>query len=181
MHYSNLVIIERPEEMTQSSIERAVAEAMGPEGTSWWDFYQIGGRWTGCLDGYDPTKDPKNIETCYLCGGTGVRPGGREEFGETWFKACNGCNGCSGTGKSQTSPTTWGFHLGDIVPIETVTEEQLACFHRVVCGYGTFCRQEYVPWLEPVEAKFVKKSLPPLEWLKKEHVGHLAVVVDNHN
>lgn len=27
-----------------------------------WDWYQIGGRWTGLLDGYDPQKDPKNLE-----------------------------------------------------------------------------------------------------------------------
>ncbi len=27
-----------------------------------WDWYQIGGRWTGLLDGYDAEKDPANLD-----------------------------------------------------------------------------------------------------------------------
>lgn len=57
-----------------------------------WDWWGIGGRWTGFLDPtYDPTKDPRNIETCWLCKGTGTR---------TDMTVANGCNGCDGTGKS---------------------------------------------------------------------------------
>ena len=32
-----------------------------------WDWFQIGGRWTGHLSDYDPEKDPANIERCDLC------------------------------------------------------------------------------------------------------------------
>jgi hypothetical protein len=40
-----------------------------------WDWWQIGGRWTGALtQDYDPTKDIENQEWCDLCGGTGNRP-----------------------------------------------------------------------------------------------------------
>lgn len=43
---------------------------------------------------------PSEIATCYLCSGTGERPGGREQFGDEWYAGCNGCNGCNGTGES---------------------------------------------------------------------------------
>ena len=38
-----------------------------------WDWYVIGGRYTGSLTGYDPEKDPANTKVCSLCGGTGKR------------------------------------------------------------------------------------------------------------
>jgi hypothetical protein len=39
-----------------------------------WDWWQIGGRWTGTFaDGYNPSEDPNNIEVCSLCEGTGQR------------------------------------------------------------------------------------------------------------
>ena len=70
------------------------------------DWWQIGGRWSGFFDtGYDPEKDPANQEVCNLCDGTGTRPDGIERFGEEWAKWCNGCNGCQGTGVKTKWPT----------------------------------------------------------------------------
>lgn len=41
-----------------------------------WDWYVIGGRWTGLFDNkYDPRKDPRNLKKCEFCNGTGDRPG----------------------------------------------------------------------------------------------------------
>ena len=89
-------------------IETAIAFQMEPfdENDSWfqdgsrWDWYQIGGRSTGrfAAPGYDPHADPRNIEVCWLCHGTGVRPD---------MKVENGCNGCRGTGQSLKWPTDW--------------------------------------------------------------------------
>lgn len=64
-----------------------------------WDWWQLGGRYSGLFaPSYDPDKDPANIETCWLCGGTGKRPD----------MVCeNGCNGCKGTGKMVKWPTQW--------------------------------------------------------------------------
>ena len=43
---------------------------------SQWDWYSIGGRWTGLFDPkYKPEEDPQNMEVCDLCKGTGDRSG----------------------------------------------------------------------------------------------------------
>lgn len=63
MHYYGLVFL--PRSIERMGIESAVAKVMGRHDVDnqngLWDFYQVGGRWTGELDGYDPNKDPKNI------------------------------------------------------------------------------------------------------------------------
>ena len=176
MHYSNLVIIEKTDD-----VEAAVKNAMGAheDAGGFWDWYQIGGRWTGALDGYDPDKDERNVEECEWCHGTGVR---RDVVG-----VANGmaqkqwCNGCDGKGKKVKWPTQWAAHPGDIAPIESLTEEVYKRFYRIVTPYcRTYGDEEYLPWREPVEEKFRKREKPPLDWLKKEYEGHLVVVVDNH-
>lgn len=168
MHYGNLVIIEKPED---GDIDKAVERAMGPseENGGFWDWYVIGGRWTGALDGYDPETDPANVETCDLCRGTGKR-------GD--MAVANGCNGCSGKGTRTKWPTQWGRHAGDVAPIESVTEDAYK-FYRIVTPYCSYASERYAPWDK--DNLFQKIEQPPLEWLKQEYAGHLAVVVDNHN
>jgi hypothetical protein len=64
-----------------------------------WDWWQLGGRWTGVWSDYDPAKDPLNHQTCWLCQGTGLR---NDETG----RACRvehpdyTCNGCGRETKS---------------------------------------------------------------------------------
>ncbi len=173
MHYANLIVVERPPNITEESIKSAVGELM-EDHRDWWDFWQIGGRWTGLFDGYEPAKDQKNIKPCKLCGATGKRRDMRVE---------NGCNGCEGTGKAVEWPTQWVFHPGDVVPIEALTPEHYAQIHRVVLdGYGAFSSEEFVPWAAgSITEQFRKKELPPLEWIQRELAGYIAVIVDNHN
>jgi len=142
VHYSNLVIVEKPDD---HDIKKAVAEVMSPHENHWWDWYQIGGRWTGVFDGYDPAKDPANQQD------------GRAKW-----------------------PTEWAEHPGDIVPLESVSEESYKKFFRVVIGRRTFGGEDYLPW-KKIEEMFPRREMPPLEWLKNEYAGHLAVVVDNHD
>lgn len=111
MHYYALVVI--PEESTD--IEAAVASAMGPHEENWdeethtgfWDWWQVGGRYTGRITGYDPRTDPANYSVCEFCKGTGVRKDeiaassgthlreitepNHPRFGERGW--CNGCDG----------------------------------------------------------------------------------------
>lgn len=101
--------------LKRSEVEQAIAEQMEPfseEGKGWfgdgsrWDWYQVGGRFTGLLDGYDPKKDPRNVETCNLCAGTGKRKD---------MVVVHGCNGCSGKGRQTKWPTQWAKHDGDVL------------------------------------------------------------------
>uniref|UniRef100_UPI003F49400C hypothetical protein n=1 Tax=Pseudonocardia sp. CA-138482 TaxID=3240023 RepID=UPI003F49400C len=66
-----------------------------------WDWWQIGGRWTGWLSGYDPRTDPALTEPCPQCHG---------DLAED-----RGCNGCDSTGRARIWPTSWPRHDGDIV------------------------------------------------------------------
>lgn len=76
-----------------------------------WDWWQIGGRWTGYLGDYDPSEDPKNMETCTLCEGTGQR----------YDNIVQGkCNGCDGEGKRVSWPTQWKHHKSDIFKVSDV-------------------------------------------------------------
>lgn len=123
MHYSNLVIVDK--KSAQTDLKLSVESAMGPheEDGGFWDWYQIGGRWTGILDGYDPSTDPRNQEKCNLCDGTGKRKD---------IQCVNGCNGCEGTGIAEKWPTQWAEHPGDVMPVKNLTQEQLDKFFRVV-------------------------------------------------
>jgi hypothetical protein len=177
MHFAILVVTEnKPSAQDQTPID----EVMQPYHDQHYDWYQVGGRWTGLLDGYDPEKDPANIKTCDLCGGTGSRPNGLEQFGAEWVKSTNGCNGCSGTGKRVEWPTQWKSRDGDTIPVTDLTEELYpAKFHGVcVEGYGWYEGEEFQPW-QPAGKSFVPKDLPPLAWLKEQ--GEFATIVDCHN
>lgn len=89
-----------------------------------WDWYQIGGRWTGLFSDYDPTKDERNYSECNFCNGTGDREGwvyyenGERKFKDDWAEECNGCNSCHGTGKS----LNYGFvpFPGDVTKVKNV-------------------------------------------------------------
>lgn len=103
-----------------------------------WDWWQVGGRWTGMLNPvYDPESDPNNSEICFLCKGTGKRPD---------MKIENGCNGCEGTGIRTKWPTQWAKFSGDQIqrkdlPLEALrtkaeieAAEKYDLFHRLLAG-----------------------------------------------
>lgn len=106
MHKGVILILKAE---NRKEIEERINEFMEPYGDSRvWDWFQIGGRWSGILDGYEPDKDPKNIVTCDLCQGTGKHKD---------MKIENGCNGCDGTGKHPKWPSERGDYEGDILPL----------------------------------------------------------------
>lgn len=73
-----------------------------------WDWWTIGGRWTGSLGTYRPEMDKANYVKCYMCNGTGSRPDGDYSKSNTWARKGNdlypvkpnarGCNVCYGSG-----------------------------------------------------------------------------------
>lgn len=111
----------------------------------WWDWFQIGGRWTGAhTPDYHPEEDEQNYENCMVCGGGGFR---RDKFGEeerlkTPSYTCNGCghyddtlkiwtHGKFGKGKQCKWPTQWAKHSGDIIPVSEINDK-LDCYTLIV-------------------------------------------------
>lgn len=102
MSHASLLLALRPEDLICAGMDgdAAIAYQMEPfdENGQWlkngsrWDWYVVGGRFTGKLDGYDPSEDPRNFEPCKRCQATGKRKD---------MVVANGCNGCDGTGVSR--------------------------------------------------------------------------------
>jgi len=117
MSHACLIVALSPEDLERAGgdLKKAVAHQMEPfdENGQWfkegsrWDWWVIGGRFTGRLrPGYDPMTDPANLETCWLCQGTGMRKdalGAEERRRDPAYT----CNGCEGKGKSVKFPTQW--------------------------------------------------------------------------
>jgi hypothetical protein len=172
------------------NIVEAIDELMAPhvegydeaadELSGWWDWYQIGGRWTGVLDGYDPSADPRNSEVCYLCHGTGTR---------TDMVVANGCNGCAGTGIKEKWPTDWAKHPGDIARLGDVRAKiaEDARPYRVIGPEIMAVVETYNPEGthyddEPYEtAKFQRHPQVVLDAIDSLYDDCIVVVVDYHN
>jgi hypothetical protein len=60
---------------------------------------------------------------CRICNGTGVRPGGKEQFGAVWFENCNGCNGCHGKGTVRPSETWYPFEAENVLDFTEFCEQ----------------------------------------------------------
>lgn len=128
-HFSVLVIVgEQP--ITLEDAEDKVRPLLAPydENGEWfrdgskWDWWQIGGRWTGRLSGYKPADDPRNIENCDLCNGTGKRPDLAAISSQEWANECGGCNGCKGKGTRVKWPTAWAEHEGNICRVADIRD-----------------------------------------------------------
>lgn len=88
-----------------------------------WDWYQLGGRWTGVWSDYDPEKDPANHEECWLCQGTGIRDDtiGRRHREQYPEYTCNGCEGGPTPGTAVKFPTKWVARPDlDVVPVRAL-------------------------------------------------------------
>jgi hypothetical protein len=139
-----------------------------------WDWWQFGGRWTGFLTDYDPTKDEGNKETCTRCKGSG-----------------KDCNYCNNTGLIEKWPTSWNKYPGDVLPVEKLIENHKVkdkTLYAVIDRNGVWWNSESKDtWLlEDAERKLAERERE-LEWGKKfnelleEHRDCYAVVVDVHN
>ena len=146
-----------------------------------WDWYVLGGRWTGALDGYDPTTDPANIVTCDLCSGTGTRPEWPAECTAEWIAECNGCNGCSGNG----TRLRWDFvpHMGDVWPVSEITTiPDRFVPNAILTPDGTW-HERAVIGMFGMELE-VKESdgdwLAVVAKLLDEHANDIALIIDCH-
>lgn len=166
MHYLAYVLIPG-----EGDVDGLVAEAMAPYDESreveqrtetydgeaetywvnpvgFWDWYQIGGRWTGRLSGYDPLSDPALLEVCRWCDGTGQRNDGVGRASRAKDPAYT-CNGCDGKGKRPLWPTERPRHSGDITDAWTVianlTKDQIPHSFIVHGSESVTHTERYVP------------------------------------
>lgn len=158
-----------------------------------WDWYQIGGRFTGLLDGYDPLTDPALLEVCRWCDGTGQR---NDEVGRA-FRTENPdytCNGCNGKGKNPVWPTDRPRRSGDVgdaLTVAAMLTEEKAPYSFVVHGSESVAHAErYVPdaphgeWFVPDFTPARMLSLIGRTIAARRDAGHIGdriVVVDYHN
>lgn len=150
-----------------------------------WDYYTVGGRWTGELtvNDYDPFEDIENMEVCIFCGGTGERA----TFplpGHEW-EAVGGCNGCFGNGLSMRSKcSTWLPYDGDVAPLSEVDPEFLPA--AVVTPDGKWYEREGYDGSPDVsiEVALDNREKRDARWratvnaLYEQHPGATAVLVD---
>jgi hypothetical protein len=148
-----------------------------------WDWWVIGGRWTGALSGYDPGKDPNNIETCPLCEGTGKRT---DALGEEMRRMAPDytCNGCDGTGKRVKWPTQWGNHVGDITLCAAVRPDFEP--HAVLTPTGEWIAHWFSSPLKGILAEVVAGDPERAAWreklaeLRAAYPYNVVAVVDCH-
>ena len=134
-----------------------------------WDWWQVGGRWSGVLTGYDPEKDPRNHEPCRWCNATGKRRDMEVE---------NGCNGCSGTGTALKWPTQWVDTSENVVIAGSVDwDSGHRIPHAIVTPSGDWI--EGPSWGADQASKEAWKE--EAKALLAKYAEHIVVMVDCHN
>lgn len=140
-----------------------------------WDWWQIGGRWTGTLGEYDPEKDPANIETCDLCHGTGKR---RD------MVVAGGCNGCRGEGRRVKWPTSWragGAEVGNVAPALEILKDDKRIPFAIVTPDGAWSEKGKMGWFGCVsDAKGKDDWRAQARQIVEAHADCTAVVIDCH-
>lgn len=173
-HFAVIVLVGK-----NDNIERAVERLLEPynEDGEWfregskWDSWVIGGRWTGGLDGYDPTTDPRNLETCKFCE-NGIctqriadqYPAYQDGVGKT----CRQCKGTAKVVKWQLAP-----HSGDVMPVAELLERTFELPLAIVTPDGKWHEQGEAGWFDNVWEPEVRRLLA-------ENPDKLAVLVDCH-
>ena len=140
MSHAAVLVALSPDDVKRAGgdVKEAVAYQMEPfnENGEWfkdgsrWDWWVIGGRFTDRLDAerYDPSSDPANKQTCWLCNGTGKRDDalGRQERQRD---PSYGCNGCGGTGMETKHPSEF-VDRGNVARRGALTEDGLLAARR---------------------------------------------------
>lgn len=190
-HFATIVLIGgeiNPKDRAQ--VENAVIPLLAPydENGEWfkdgsrWDWWVIGGRFTGLLDGYDPAADPINHEPCDFCEATGITTQAVADkypaYQDTVGKECIQCRGSGWRVK-------WNLadHDGDVMPVEQIDWDKLPWTPGVyVTPNGEWHEQAQNGWWGTT----IGESKEEDEWTKEfrtemeSYKGATAVVVDCH-
>jgi hypothetical protein len=151
MHYHAEIWTPKNSTIESSELESWIERVMAPHKERYieesdsligfWDWWQIGGRWTGKKDGYKPEEDENNKETCSVCYGTGKRNdtlGQKERLRNHAYT----CNGCQGAGRRTKWPTSWAKYQGDIAHVSAISDK-LSCFTMLIPDVKVLHREEW--------------------------------------
>lgn len=148
MHYhAEVWVRDRDRATVEADVERAMSphqeayDETTEEHHGFWDWYVIGGRWTGVKSKTNPTKDPRNYETCFLCQGGGQRNdtlGRRERQSDPSYS----CNGCGGTGQMLKHESKWVKLATDIMPITDIPID-FECHTLLIPDCKPFFKEEW--------------------------------------
>ena len=172
-HFSVLVVTEKkPDEKLLHKLF-APYEENGENEKQKWDWYQVGGRWTGHLSDYDPEKDPSNMVACKFCKGTGMRNDevGIEARSENPSYTCNSCDG---KGEHLKWPTNWVPCDQDSIQVKDLSKNIEPTF--AILKDGEWLERGEMGWFAMVSNKKDKdewqkqfnetlKALPKNNWL----------------
>ena len=182
MHFSCLVVAKDRDEVDRQMNRSKVKHLLD------WDFFQVGGRWTGLLDGYDPDADPNLLEVCSICNGSGLRTDAlglkarRENPNYT-------CNGCDGKGKRTAWPSQWPERDGDRAPASVIKASGKRTFALVAPDF-VGSKDDGVDWsqeLAHVDSHKEREAARDASWQEKfdrelDRLGdQLCWVVDYHS
>lgn len=130
----------------------------------YWDWYQIGGRWSGVLDGYDPETNPLNTEECGHCRGTKLNNGSETP-----------CAYCEGKGVTPKWPTSWVPYKGDIAIVGDIKERRIP--YTIVSDDKWLSKEKWNGKSFATTKDFTKKATKILD----DNKENIAVVVDYHS
>ena len=146
-------------------------------GDAFYDWYEVGGRYTGRHDNYKGWEDPINMEICDLCRGTGQRTDNVAAANDG-MKATRGCNGCHGDGVKVKY--SFGPHAQDVMALKDVRAD-LECYTVIIArDLDEEPEIHHVDGSDFVKTGFTGDNVPA--FLKDENItdGYL-VTVDYHN
>jgi hypothetical protein len=141
-----------------------------------WDWFEIGGRWTGRLvEDYDPYRDPDNLETCWMCKGTGKRDDelGRKARAEDPTYTCNVCDGSGQSVKHQLKRFP-----GDILPTRLVPKDIAP--HAIVTPDGKWHQESKMGWFAMTWDEDPDWDKKVAEIMKTHRENTVTVLVDCH-
>jgi hypothetical protein len=183
MHYFGAAVA--PSDTTRELAEKVIDPILAPH-QEWqkseddyggvWDWYVVGGRWTGEWATYDPWEDPDNQEICRTCNGTGERPGGKEQFGAEWYVWCHGCNGCSGTGTHVKFAPDFKPCTDDVLSVKQFLSGEYRLPYTLFLPGGEVLQKETFETDNVIDPKWliaVRNALKP-------YLDEMLVIVDYH-
>ncbi|MNU30402.1 hypothetical protein D3C71_188870 [compost metagenome] len=141
-----------------------------------WDYWTVGGRYSGRLKpGYDPEKDPANLEPCHC---------------KRWGDDTASCRHCKGTGETARFPSKWvdvgnRARWGDLdlaalkgarvaereAMVERMRVDSGLSFEQFEIGFAAR-RAAHAIWMEMPEPR--PRGGEYTEWLRTQPHGDLA-------